>query len=119
MYDLFTIGFAESRIFLYRVLVIFPFAGYNGEGDFNASYFEGLPMDETELQECIQYIRSKYSDRIIDKIFLNADDDSVSVRCEYHVPKPVAKMSGYYIGDPSSWNKAKQAEFRDSLPNPL
>lgn len=80
---------------------------------------EGLPMDETELQECIQYIRSKYSDRIIDKIFLNADDDSVSVRCEYHVPKPVAKMSGYYIGDPSSWNKAKQAEFRDSLPNPL
>ena len=43
---------------------------------------EGLPMDETELQECIQYMRSKYSDRIIDKIFLNEDEDSVSVRCE-------------------------------------
>ena len=43
-------------------------------------------MDETELQECIQYIRSKYSDRIIDKIFLNADDDSVSIRCELLAP---------------------------------
>lgn len=76
-------------------------------------------MSRAEQQECIRYICLKYSDRIIDKIFLNANDDSVSIRCEYHVPRPVAKMGGYYIGDPSTWNKAKQAEFRDSLPNPL
>lgn len=80
---------------------------------------EGLPMSEAEKQEYVQYICEKYPDRIIDKVFLNASEDDVSIRCTYHFPRPVAKMGGYYIGDPANWNRAKQAELRDSLPNPL
>ena len=80
---------------------------------------EGLPMSEAEKQEYVQYICKKYPDRIIDKVFLNVDASSVSIRCEYHIPRPVAKMGGYYIGDPATWNQAKQAELRDSLPNPI
>lgn len=79
----------------------------------------GLPMSRDEQQKYVQYIRSKYPDRIIDKVFLEADESSVSIRCEYHYPQPVAKMGGYYIGNPTNWNRAKQAELRDSLPNAL
>lgn len=80
---------------------------------------EGLPLSDAEEQRYIASIRARYPDRIIDKVFLNADEQSVSIRCEYHIPRPLAKMGGYYIGDPATWNKAKQAELRDSLPNPV
>ena len=80
---------------------------------------EGLPLSNAEQQRYIASIRARYPDRIIDKVFLNADEQSVSIRCEYHIPRPLAKMGGYYIGDPATWNKAKQAELRDSLPNPV
>lgn len=79
----------------------------------------GLPLSEAEKDQYVQYIRKKYPDRIIDKVFLKVDEDSVSIHCEYHVPRPVAKMGGYYIGDPATWNNAKQAELRDTLPNRL
>lgn len=79
----------------------------------------GLPISESEKQQYVQYIRLKYSDRIIDKIFLDASEESISIRCEYHFPRQVTKMGGYYLSNPSNWNKAKQAEFLDSLPNPL
>lgn len=80
---------------------------------------EGLPLSDAEEQRYIASFRARYPDRIIDKVFLNADEQSVSIRCEYHIPRPLAKMGGYYIGDPATWNKAKQAELRDSLPNPV
>lgn len=80
---------------------------------------EGLPLSDAEQQGYVASIHARYPDRIIDMVFLNADDQSVSIRCEYHIPRPLAKMGGYYIGDPATWNKAKQAELRDSLPNPV
>ncbi len=72
----------------------------------------GLPLSEAEKDQYVRYIREKYPDRII-------DEDSVAIRCEYHTLRPVAKMGGYYIGDPETWNSAKQAELRDTLPNRL
>lgn len=80
---------------------------------------EGQPLSEAEQRAYVASIHERYPDRIIDKVFLNADEQSVSIRCEYHIPRPLAKMGGYYIGDPSIWNNAKQAELRDSLPNPI
>ena len=79
----------------------------------------GLPLSEAEKDQYVRYIREKYPARIIDKVFLKADEDSVAIRCEYHTLRPVAKMGGYYIGDPETWNSAKQAELRDTLPNRL
>ena len=29
------------------------------------------------------------------------------------------KMGGYCIGEPADWNAAKQAELRDTVPNPI
>ena len=80
---------------------------------------EGQPLSEAEQQSYIASIHERYPGCIIDKVFLNADEQSVSIRCEYHIPRPLAKMGGYYIGDPATWNKAKQAELRDTLPNPV
>ena len=80
---------------------------------------EGLPLSESEKQTYVQYICEKYADRVIDKVFLNADESAVSIRCEYHFLPPVAKMGGYYIGNPATWNPAKQAELRDTVPNPV
>ena len=80
---------------------------------------EGLTLSDAEQQVYVASLHERYPDRIIDKLFLNADKQSVSIRCEYHIPRPLAKMGGYYIGDPATWNKAKQSELRDTLPNPV
>ena len=80
---------------------------------------EGLPLSRAEQLQYVQYLQEKYPDRILDKVFLDATEDTVAIRCEYHIPRPVAKMGGYYIGDPAHWNRAKQAELRDTLPNPV
>ena len=110
---------SASLFFFRTAIAISPRSRYNDLGDYMQVIMEGLPMSEAEKQEYVQYICDKYSDRIIDKVFLNADASSVSIRCEYHIPRPIAKMGGYYIGDPATWNQAKQAELRDSLPNPI
>ena len=36
-----------------------------------------------------------------------------------HQFRNLRKMGGWRIGEPSDWNEAKQAELRDSLPNPI
>ena len=44
---------------------------------------------------------------------------SVDVHYTLHRFREVRKMGGYCIGEPADWNPAKQAELRDTLPNPV
>ena len=45
--------------------------------------------------------------------------DRVNVRYDLHRFRNLRKMGGYCIGEPSDWNHAKQAELRDTVPNPV
>ena len=46
-------------------------------------------------------------------------EDYVDVRCTLHRCRELRKMGGYCISEPATWNSAKQAEYRDMLPNRL
>lgn len=80
---------------------------------------QGLRISDKERQVYLDALYTKYPNRIFDKVFIIADENTVSLKCEYHYPRPLARMSGCYIGDPTRWNDAKQAELRDTLPNPI
>lgn len=80
---------------------------------------QGVHLSDAERQAYLDALCAKYPDRIFDKVFIFADEDTVSLKCEYHYPRSLARMSGCYIGDPTRWNDAKQAELRDTLPNPI
>jgi hypothetical protein len=56
---------------------------------------------------------------IIEKLYLDVQNGHVDVRCDLHRFRNMRKMGGYCIGEPSDWNYAKQAEFRDTVPNPI
>jgi hypothetical protein len=45
--------------------------------------------------------------------------DHVAVSYDLHRFRSMRKMGGYCIGEPADWNAAKQAELRDTIPNPI
>ena len=54
-----------------------------------------------------------------DYYMLEVHGDYVDVHYTLHRFREVRKMGGYCIGEPADWNPAKQAELRDTLPNPV
>ncbi len=76
-------------------------------------------LSETEQNACIRKITAIYPVFIIEKLFLDVQKDHINFRCELHQFREVRKMGGYCIGCPEDWNSAKQAELRDTIPNPL
>lgn len=41
----------------------------------------------------------------------------MDVRYTLHRRRELRKMGGYCISEPAAWNSAKQAEYRDMVPN--
>ncbi len=76
-------------------------------------------MSEAEQDYYIRHVTAKYPMSIIDKLTLDIQGDHVEVSYTLHRFKELRKMGGWRIGEPSDWNEAKQAELRDSLPNPI
>lgn len=76
-------------------------------------------LTEAEQDLYIREATKVYPMSIIEKLFLDVQDDHVDVRYDLHRFRNMRKMGGYCIGEPSDWNLAKQAEFRDTLPNPI
>ena len=54
---------------------------------------------------------------LIEKLILDVQGEAVEVSYVLHRFRDLRKMGGCCIGEPSSWNYAKQAELRDTLPN--
>ncbi len=77
------------------------------------------PLSEAEQNACIQKITNIYPVYMIEKLFLDVQKDHIDIRCEFHRFREMRKMGGYCIGCPDDWNPAKQAELRDTIPNPL
>ena len=52
-------------------------------------------------------------------LFLNVQGKQVDVHYTRHRFRELRKMGGCCIGAPEDWNYAKQAELRDTVPNPI
>lgn len=76
-------------------------------------------MSEAEQDCYIRHVTAKYPMSLIDKLVLDIQGEFVDVRYTLHRFPELRKMGGWRIGEPSDWNSAKQAELRDSLPNPI
>ena len=76
-------------------------------------------LTEAEQDSYIRQATALYPVSIIEKLFLDVQGDHVAVSYDLHRFRNMRKMGGYCIGEPSGWNHAKQAEFRDTIPNPI
>ena len=76
-------------------------------------------LTEAEQDAYIREATKVYPMSIIEKLYLDVQDGRVNVRYDLHRFCDLRKMGGYCIGEPADWNHAKQAELRDTLPNPI
>ena len=74
-------------------------------------------LTETEQDAYVREAVKKYPVSLIEKLILNVQGEAVEVRYILHRFRDLRKMGGCCIGEPSSWNYAKQAELRDTIPN--
>ena len=74
-------------------------------------------LSEAEQDYYVQLVTDKFPVSIVEKIILDVQGEYVDIRYMLHRFRDLRKMSGGCIGEPSSWNHAKQAELRDTLPN--
>ena len=77
----------------------------------------GGTLTEAEQDIYVRQATKVYPVSIIEKLFLNVQDGHVAVSYDLHRFRDMRKMGGYCIGEPSTWNPAKQAELRDTIPN--
>ena len=76
-------------------------------------------LTEAEQDSYVRQVTAVYPMSIIEKLFLDVQGDHVAVSYDLHRFRNMRKMGGYCIGEPSGWNAAKQAELRDTIPNPI
>ena len=76
-------------------------------------------LTETEQDAYVREAVKKYPGSLIEKLILNVQGEAVEGRYILHRFRDLRKMGGCCIGEPSSWNHAKQAELRDTLPNQI
>lgn len=75
-------------------------------------------MSADERQCFENYIREKYRHLDIERLYLTLNGDYVDISVELK-KQMLTKMGGELIGDPLKWNRAKQAEYFDTIPNKL
>ena len=76
-------------------------------------------LTEAEQDSYVRQATKTYPVSIIEKLFLDVQGDQVLVSYDLHRFRNLRKMGGCCIGEPASWNAAKQAELRDTVPNPI
>lgn len=76
-------------------------------------------LTEAEQDSYIRQATAAYPMSIIEKLYLDVQGDHIAVSYDLHRFRNMRKMGGYCIGEPSGWNYAKQAELRDTIPNPI
>lgn len=74
-------------------------------------------LSEAEQSYYVQQIMDKLPVSIVEKIVLDVHDEYVDVSYTLHRFRDFRKMGGSCISEPSTWNYAKQAELRDTVPN--
>lgn len=77
------------------------------------------PLSEREQDGYIRRVTEKHPASAIEKLILEVHGDYVDVRYTLHRCRELRKMGGYCISEPDTWNSAKQAEYRDMVPNSM
>lgn len=75
------------------------------------------PLSEKEQDAYIRHVTSRCPASAIDTLYMEVHADHVDLRCTRHRYRELRKMGGYCISEPDTWNSAKQAEHRDTVPN--
>ena len=76
-------------------------------------------LTEAEQDRYARRVTEQVPIGLIEKLFLDVREGGVAVSCELRRTRELRKMGGTVIGCPEDWNAAKQAEQRDTLPNPI
>lgn len=76
-------------------------------------------LTEREQDLYVRHIVSKFPVGAVEKVILDVQDEYVDIQYTLHRYRDMRKMGGYCIGEPVSWNSAKQAELSDTVPNPI
>lgn len=76
-----------------------------------------LTQQEQDLY--VRHIVSKFPVGAVEKVVLEVQGEYVDVHYTLHRYRDMRKMGGYCIGEPASWNAAKQAELSDTVPHPI
>ena len=76
-------------------------------------------LTEDEQDRYVRQVTEQIPIGLIEKLFLDVRESDVAVSCELRRIRELRKMGGAVIGCPEDWNSAKQAEQRDTLPNPI
>lgn len=75
-------------------------------------------MSAEERQYFENYIQERYRRLDIERLYLTLNGDYVDISVELK-KQMLTKMGGELIGNPLKWNRAKQAEYFDMIPNEL
>ena len=77
------------------------------------------PINEDEKQTYIQYVKSTYPDRTIEKIIIEVDGEYVNLRTYFKPIKfeRVRRITGYLVGTLDRFNDGKLAEVKDRVPH--
>lgn len=76
-------------------------------------------LAEWEQDLYVRRIVSKFPVGAVEKVVLEVQGDFVDVHYTLHRYRDMRKMGGYCIGEPTSWNSAKQAELNDTIPHSI
>ena len=76
-------------------------------------------LTEAEQDVYVRQATEVYPMSIIEKLYLDVQGDHIAISYDLHRFRNMRKMGGYCIREPSGWNHAKQAELRDTIPNPI
>ena len=74
-------------------------------------------LSDAEQDRYIQLVTEKVPAYAIDKLYLDIQGEDVQISLDLHRSRELQKMGGCCIGLPENWNRAKQAECRDTVPN--
>ena len=74
-------------------------------------------LSDAEQDRYIRRVTEKVPAYAIDKLYLDIQGEDVQIRLDLHRSRELQKMGGCCIGSPGEWNRAKQAECKDTVPN--
>lgn len=78
---------------------------------------KGGELSKEEIGAYVERVRSKYKKCTLKFLEIEVDGDFVNLRWETnpHPIQRIRRITGYLVGDITSWNNAKTAEERDRV----
>lgn len=78
----------------------------------------GGPMDDTEKEQYVNFVKEKFPGRKINEITLKPDGDFIDISWVLDELPPfqrIRRITGYLVGTLDRWNDGKRAENDDRV----